>query len=143
MQWFVQPAEDTDVYIITAGASPPSPGAPGFQRDIENAPQDVLNGLLPGEWQIVPAERLDGVFQSAPFSASPVYSTNQFQSVQPVNNAIGVEELLSTSGDKVNPFPLRMRMTRLSVSMQVIIQIYPIGLPSAAKPSWNFTPVLD
>ena len=68
MQWFVRPTEKPDVYIITAGASPPLPGIPGFQRDADNGPQDVVNGQPPGEWLFVPVEGLDLVFESAPFS---------------------------------------------------------------------------
>jgi hypothetical protein len=83
------------------------------------------------------------MFFSQPFSASPVYSTNQFQRVHPFNVIIGVEELLGTEGDKVNSFPLLIRMTRLSVSMQVVIQTFPIGVPREDLPFWNITPVLD
>ena len=54
-------------------------------------------------------------FSQPPLSASPVYSTNQFQRVHPVSPIIGVEELLATDGDKVNLFPLLMRVSRLSV----------------------------
>ena len=66
MQWFVRPTGKPNVYTITAGGHPPPPGAPGFRRDTENGPRDVLNASLPGEWYIVPVEGLDGVFQSVP-----------------------------------------------------------------------------
>ena len=141
MQWFVQPTGKPDVYIITAGGVPPVPDAPGFRRDLDRGPQDVLNARLPGEWRFIPVEGLDSVFQSAPFSAGPVYSTNQFQRVQPVNLLIGVEELLGTAEDKVNSFSLLIRMTHPSVSMQVVIKSLPIGVPDDEKPAWNFTPV--
>ena len=66
MQWFVSPVDGKrDIYTITAGPNPPAPGAPGFRRDIDNGPEDVLNARLPGEWHIVPVEGLSGVFQSA------------------------------------------------------------------------------
>ena len=49
-------------------------------------------------------------------SISPVYSTNRFQRVHPVDKIIGVELLLATDDeDKVNLFALLTRMTFLSV----------------------------
>jgi len=89
--WFIQPTEKHGYYTITAGATPPHPGAPGFRRDIDRGPQDVLNARLPGEWLIVPVGGLDDVFQ-----------------VHPFNVIIGVEELLGTEGDKVviQTFPI-------------------------------------
>ena len=48
-------------------------------------------------------------------SISPVYSTNRFQRVHPVDKIIGVELLLATDDeDKVNLFPLLTRVTFLS-----------------------------
>ena len=143
IQWFIQPTERHGYYTITAGASPPPPGAPGFRRDIDRGPQDVVNARLPGEWQIGPVEGLDGVYQSVLFSANPVCLTNQFQRIHPFNVMISIEELLGTEGDQVNSFPLLIRMTRLSVSMQVVIQTFPVGAPRDEMPSWNITPVLD
>jgi len=84
--WFIQPTGESDVYTITAGAFPPHPDSPGFRREIENGPRDVLNARLPGKWRIVPIERPAGVVAFR---------------IHPVSPIIGVEELLGTDGDKV------------------------------------------
>ena len=138
IQWYIKPTENGDIYTITAGTHAPRPGAPGFRR--EKGPGDVLNVPLPGDWYFVPVKGEPHVFQSALFSENPVYATNQFQSVYPTDIYVGGQELLGTKGDKVNS-PLLMRMTRLSVFMQVVIQRFPIGTPRDELPSWYLTGV--
>ena len=83
----------------------------------------------------------------SPFpSISPVYSTNRFQRVHPVDKIIGVELLLATDDeDKVNLFALLTRVTFLSVFfLQVVIKTFPI-IPEPIRierPAWRFTPIL-
>lgn len=114
MQWFVQSVEGKpDVYTITAGPFPPELGTPGFRRERDRHPNDVFNSLLRGEWRFVPVPGFYDVFESAPFPASPVYSTDRFQRVHPHDHIIGVIELLGTEGFNVNRFSILIRMTRL------------------------------
>lgn len=113
MQWLVQPVEGKrDVHNIMV--YPLSPRESGFSRDPNWGKNDVINSRLPGEWRIVPVGGSD-IFELAPFPASHVHSINQFQRIHPVNEIIGVIELLGTEGRKVNPFPLRIRMMCLSL----------------------------
>ena len=60
IQWFVKPVErpgvEENVYTITVGPRPPELETPGFRREKERGPEDVLNSPFPGEWFFVPVE---------------------------------------------------------------------------------------
>jgi len=91
--WFVQPVKGKEnVYTITVGPTPPKLETPGFRREIERGPDDVLNSPFPGEWLLVPVEEGPFVFE-----------------VHPVDKIVGVEQLLATDDiDKVviKTFPI-------------------------------------
>ena len=64
MQWFIDRLDERPgVHKITVG---PSPDAPGFRKDPNWIPNDVLTSKLPGEWRFVAVEGLPDVFESAP-----------------------------------------------------------------------------
>jgi hypothetical protein len=64
IQWFVQPVKGKEnVYTITVGPTPPKLETPGFRREIERGPDDVLNSPFPGEWLLVPVEEGPFVFE--------------------------------------------------------------------------------
>ncbi|KAF8691967.1 hypothetical protein AX14_002671 [Amanita brunnescens Koide BX004] len=100
--WLVQPVEGKrDVHNIMV--YPLSPRESGFSRDPNWGKNDVINSRLPGEWRIVPVGGSD-IFE-----------------IHPVNEIIGVIELLGTEGRKV------------------VIKVFPIG-ESPEKHQWRFIP---
>ena len=66
MQWWVQPVDGPgkeDVYTITFGSHPPKLGTPGFRRELDRGPNDVINSPLHGEWRLVPVKEEHTVFE--------------------------------------------------------------------------------
>ena len=63
-QWFVQPVGGKEnVYTITVGIAPPELGTPGFRKEIELGPDDVINSPLHGEWLLVPVGEEHDVYE--------------------------------------------------------------------------------
>jgi hypothetical protein len=72
-QWFVKAVEGIpDVYTITVGQFPPKLGTPGFRREIDSDPNDVISSPLRGHWRFVPVGP-HGVFESALPSESCIF----------------------------------------------------------------------